>query len=399
MAEYHFDNQVISDTGRNRIIYLDNAATTPLCAAAREAIGRLLRESFANPSSQHREGREARSRIDAARDAVAEVFGGDYSEIYFTSGGTEADNLALFGAMMAAPSDRNHLIVSAIEHHAVLDAARKLEKWGRKVSYLPVNRQGVVEIESLNSAITDRTALVSVMHANNEIGTIQAIEELAAVAHQYGALFHTDAVQSVSSMPIDVNRLGVDLLSFSAHKFYGPKGVGGLYVRKGIAISPLMHGGSQERELRPGTENIIGIVALAAALKWTSAHRERDIKRIARFRRRLEDRLEAISGVSVNAKAAGRLPGIVNISVDGVEAQSLLLRLDRMGVAASAGSACSSGALEPSHVLLALGYNREEASQCIRLSLGRYTTISDIELASDRIAEAITAIRKTGSKI
>ncbi len=365
------------------MIYLDHAATTPLDPEVRDAMLPFLFEHFGNPSSIHRVGQEARRAIDTARDALAEALGAEPGEIYFTSGGTEACNLALLGALLSArqSSGRDGLIVSSVEHHAVLDTAHFAGALGFNVTVLPVDAHGRVAPEALAEALTNKTALVSLMDANNEVGTLQPISELARLAHASGALFHTDAVQTLGAFPLDVQKSGVDLLSASAHKIYGPKGVGALYVRRGTKLTPWLHGGTQEREKRAGTENVAGIVGFGKAAALLPTWRDSNSARLAPLRDQFWTEIQAkIPGVVLNGPPPGpeRLPGNLNVCFPRTDAETLLLALDFRGVAASAGSACASGSLEPSHVLIALGRSLTQARASIRLSLGRETTDTEL---------------------
>jgi cysteine desulfurase len=371
------------------LIYLDYAATTPLAPEAREAMEPFGSAVFGNPSNLHRFGREARRALDHARDSLARSLNCHSKELYFTSGGTEADNLALYGLMHMHREKGNHLIVSAVEHHAVLEPARRLEREGYKLTFLPVDREGCVQPGDLAAALTDDTVLVSVMTANNEVGTLQPVEEIGAVCRARGVIFHSDAVQAVGILPLDLAVLPVDALSLSAHKFYGPKGVGALYVRSGVTFEPLLLGGTQERERRAGTENVAGIVGMARALEVALAHRDEAAARLSALRDRLYAGLtERIDGVRLNGPASPRLPGNLNDTIDGADAESMLLNLDLEGIAASSGSACSSGAFEPSHVLLAIGATPEQALSSLRFSLGRYTTEAEI----DRVIQVMPGI-------
>lgn len=377
------------------VIYLDHAATTPLDPAVAEAMWPFLTEHFGNPSSIHGEGRTARAALDDARDRVAAALHADFSEITFTSSGTEADNLAVIGAMLAAPPDRDHLIVSSIEHHAVLHAARHLEKTGCAVTYLPVGPEGFVLPETLDSAMTDRTALVSIHHGNNEIGTIQDVPKLVKIAHAHGALFHTDAVQTFGALPLNVEGMGVDMLSVSAHKIYGPKGVGALFVRSGVKVSPLLHGGAQERERRPGTENVAGIVGFGVAVRLMEERRH-ETTGVAALRDYFMDSiLRGVPGAHLNGPRQKRLANNVNFSFTGVDGAAVLMNLDRAGIAASSGSACSSGSIEPSHVLKAIGLPDELAASGIRLTLGRSNTTDDIDLTVATLQEIVNRIRQS----
>ncbi|HLI48751.1 MAG TPA: IscS subfamily cysteine desulfurase [Chthonomonas sp.] len=379
----------------NKIIYLDHAATTPVEPEVLEAMLPWLQESFGNPSSIHRLGREARAALDSARDSVAALIGADYSEIYFTSSGTEADNLAIIGTMLAAPPFKNHLVVSAIEHHAVLHSAHFLETLGYRVTVVPVNPDGVVEPQAVAEAITDSTTLVSIMHANNEIGTIQPIAEIAAIAHERGALFHTDAVQTAGLLPIHVRELNCDLLSLSAHKLYGPKGAGALYIRQGLKVSPILYGGSQEREKRAGTENVAALVGFGKAAELAMAQRQNDAVTIAALRDRLQQKLlEGCPDLRINGHRHNHLPGLLNVSVEGIEGATLLMNLDRLGIAVSSGAACSSGSIEPSHVLLALGLPRSLAASGIRFSIGRHNTVDEIDHAAEAYLSVVHRLRR-----
>jgi cysteine desulfurase len=377
------------------MIYLDHAATTPVAPEVAEAMLLYLTEHFGNPSSIHQYGRRVRAALDEARDTIAAALSADYSEIYFTSGGTEADNLAVIGAMRAAPPSRSHLIVSQAEHHAVLHAAQYLQSQGFRVTFLPVTSEGRVTPESLEEAINDQTALVSIMHANNEIGTINDIARLAKIAHAHGALFHADAVQTFGTLPLHAGGLDCDLLTLSAHKIYGPKGVGALYIKTGTKVSPILFGGSQERERRPGTENAAGIVGFARAVELAVACRETESARLSALRDRfIEDLLNAIPGIRLNGPRQERLPNNVNISIEGVDGAAILMNLDRAGIAASSGSACSSGSIEPSHVLKAIGLPDPLASSGVRFSLGRATTMKMLEETTETLAEIVRRLRR-----
>lgn len=377
-----------------RRIYLDHAATTPVLPEVADVMRACQTEVFGNPSSLHWFGQEAKHALDAARDSIARILAADASEIYFTSGGTESDNFALIGAAKAYHGKGNHIITSAVEHHAVLETCHWLQGEGFEVTYLPVDRHGLVDPADVERAITDRTILVSIMHANNEIGTVEPIEELSKVTRAKEIPLHTDAVQTVGHIPVDVNALGVDMLTLTAHKFYGPKGTGALYVRRGTRIAPLIHGGSQERERRAGTENVVGIVGMAKALETCMdgleerARCETDLRDY--FVRRL---FEGIEGLTLNGHPTQRLPNNVNIAVEGVEGESALLMLDLQGIAASSGSACTSGALEPSHVLRATGCPLHLAQTALRFSLGRTTTLEDLDFTVQSLQEIVTRLR------
>jgi cysteine desulfurase len=362
-------------------VYLDHNATTPVHPAVVEAMTKVLREDFGNPSSVHHFGQRAKAAMDQARSAVAALIGADPSEVVFTSGGTESDNFAIRGAAEALDGTRRrHLIATTIEHEAVLNTLKALAKRGRPTSLLRVDGTGIVAPDALKEALTDDTAVVSVMHANNEIGTIQPISELARMAHARGALFHTDAVQTAGKVTIDVKTLDVDLLSISAHKFYGPKGVGALWIRRGLRLLPVLTGGKHERSRRAGTENVAGIVGMGVAATLAGAKIDEEAMRMSALRDRLEEGvLRAVSGTTVNGARSPRVPNTTNISFDRIEAESLLIALDLEGVAVSTGSACSSGTLEPSHVLKAMGFPPHRTQNSIRFSLGAANTEADVD--------------------
>lgn len=370
-------------------LYLDYAATTPTDPEVREAMLPFLGESFGNPSSVHRVGQEVRRALDAARDTLAKALGAESGEIFFTSGGTEANNLALLGVLMAAKEQgRNHLITASAEHHAVIDTALFARELGFAVTVLPVDEFGKVRPEVLAEALTDKTALVSVMHANNEVGTINPITELAALAHAHGALFHTDAVQTLGALPIDVTALGVDLLSVSSHKIYGPKGVGALYIKSGVKCTPLFHGGSQERQKRPGTENVPGIVGFGKAVALLPTWRDETALRLAPLRDRFIARFPQ---AFLNGHPTERLASNINLSFVKPDGETMLLALDLWGICASSGSACSSGSIDPSHVLTAMGVPRERALGAVRFSLGRHTTEAELDKAAGVVERLVTA--------
>jgi cysteine desulfurase len=362
-------------------IYLDHNATTPLHPAVVDVMTAVLREEFGNPSSVHHFGQRAKAVIDQARSAVSTLLGADPSEVIFTSGGTESDNFAIRGVAEGLErTGRRHLISTAIEHEAVLNTLKALAKRGWTVTLLPVDQTGLASTDALRHAITDDTALVSVMHANNEIGTIQPVAELARIAHEKGALFHTDAVQTAGKVPLDVKALGVDLASISAHKFYGPKGVGALWIRRGLRLAPLLNGGKHERNRRAGTENVAGIAGMGEAASVARAKMADEALRLAALRDRLEDAvLRTVPGTAVNGARTPRVANTTNISFDRVEAESLLIALDLEGIAVSTGSACSSGTLEPSHVLKAMGFPAHRTQNSIRFSLGAMNTEADID--------------------
>ncbi|MGB9792754.1 MAG: cysteine desulfurase NifS [Thermacetogeniaceae bacterium] len=379
-----------------RQVYLDHTATTPIHPEVLASMHHALESVFGNPSSLHAFGREAREHLEDARKKVAELIGALPEEIVFTSGGTEADNLAVLGVAYAYKSQGNHIITSSIEHHAVLDACKALSRDGFDVTYLPVDQYGVVDPDDLRRALRKDTILITIMHANNEIGTIEPIEEISAIARENGIVFHTDAVQTAGHIPVNVEKLGVDLLSLSAHKFYGPKGAGALYVRKGIRLMPILHGGGQEGNRRPGTENLPGIVGLGKAAEI--AARELDSQNISV--KGLRDRLvkgiiERIPDVKLNGHPERRLPQNAHFSFWGVDGSLLLRSLDMQGIAASAGSACSSGALHPSHVLLAIGLPLELATASVRLTLGRGNTQSDVDYCVEVLSKLVADLRSS----
>ena len=379
-------------------VYLDHSATTPV---RQEVLGAMLpyfSEEYGNASSVHGFGQRARNAIEGAREKVASLLGASPEEIIFTSGGTESDNLAIKG-LAAAPHVRGKQVVtSAIEHHAVLNTCTALEKQGFAVVQLPVDRHGLVDAEELRQALANAkgdVALVSIMMANNEVGTIEPIRELAAVAAEASVPFHTDAVQAVGKVPVDVRELGVDLLSLSAHKFYGPKGVGALYVRSGTRIRPVQHGGHHEKNLRAGTENVPGIMGLARALELACEEMETEAQRLHELRDRLQEGLmDRIPDSLLNGHPVKRLPHLLNMSFENVEGESILLSLDAVGIAASTGSACTSGTLEPSHVLTAMGMPPGIAHGSLRFSLGRVNTAEDIEYVLEKLPPIIERLRQ-----
>jgi cysteine desulfurase len=362
-------------------IYLDHNATTPVAAEVADRMDRAVRELWGNASSVHHFGQQAKAAVDDARSHVAALVGGDPAEIVFTAGGTESDNFALRGAAEALEATgRRHLIATGIEHEAVLKTLAALGKRGWRITLLSVDASGIVSPDALRDAMTDETALVSVMHANNEIGTVQPLAELVQIAKARGAVFHSDAVQSAGKIPIDVRALGVDMLSLSAHKFYGPKGVGALWLRKGVRLTPFMTGGRQERNRRAGTENVPGIVGLGAAARQALALLHANGARIGALRDRLEAGvLAAVPGAERNGALEPRVPNTTNISFQRIEAESLLIGLDLEGIAVSSGSACSSGTLEPSHVLKAMGLPHLRTLSSIRFSLGTGNTDADVD--------------------
>ena len=376
-------------------IYLDHNATTPVDPSVVAAVTSTLQEKFGNASSVHSFGQTAKTVVGDARAAVAELIGAGPQEIVFTSGGTESDNLAIRGTAEALlPTKRRHLITTSIEHEAVLQTLKALAKHNWLVTLLPVGDSGIVEAQALDAVITDDTVLVSVMHANNEIGTIQPLAELAAVAHRHGALFHTDAVQSIGKLKVNVTDLDVDLLSLSAHKCYGPKGVGALWIRRGSRLVSTMTGGKQERNRRAGTENVPGIAGLGAAARRALEKTETEADRLAALRDLLEAGiLHGVPGTLVNGDPTRRIANTTNISFDRVEAESLLIALDLEGIAVSTGSACSSGTLQPSHVLRAMGCSPHRAQSSIRFSLGAGNTAEEIDRVIDLLPRVVDKLR------
>jgi len=375
-------------------IYLDHNATTPLVSPALDRFCRVAAETWGNASSVHHFGQQAKAVLDTARASTAALVGAEPSEIVFTGGGTDSDNAALRGALDALDAaGRRHLIVSSIEHEAVLQTARALARRGATLTHLPVGESGVVEPQALAEALRDDTALVSVMHANNEIGTVQPVAELAALARSRGALFHTDAVQTAGKLPLDVAALGVDLLSISAHKFGGPKGAGALWIRRGVRLLPSMTGGRQERSRRAGTENVAGLAGMGAAADDARHTMITAAPQVAALRDRLERGiLSSVPGTAVNGTGP-RVPNTTNISFDRVESESLLIALDLEGIAVSSGSACSSGTLEPSHVLKAMGFPHARTLNSLRFSLGRTNTEAEIDHVVSVLPALVSKLR------
>lgn len=379
-------------------VYLDYNATTPVAPAVLQAMLPFLGDDFGNAGSVHTPGQRARAAVEHARESVAALIEAKPSEIVFTSGGTEADNLALFGSVAASTKPQKHVVTTAIEHHAILHSCEELERQGIEVTIVPVRQsrdsQGVVDPEEIRRALRPETVLISVMHANNELGVIQPIEEIGRIAAEAGVRFHCDAVQSAGKVPLDVSRLGVDLLSISAHKFCGPKGVGALYVRSGIPLAPRFFGGHAERDRRPGTENVPGIVGIGKAAELARTLLAEDTTRIGALRDRLETALlERVSGARVNGDRVHRVPNTSNMSFPGAGGEALLISLDLQGIACSTGAACSSGSTEPSHVLLAAGLSRDDARSSLRFSLGRPTTSEEIDYAISVIPSVVARIR------
>jgi len=378
--------------GKN--IYLDYAATTPVDAEVVKAMQPYFFDIYGNPSSLHSFGQEARWAIEDAREKVASFLGARPEEIVFTSGGTESNNFALKGVAYANNKKGSHIITSAIEHHAVTEPAKFLETQGFKITYVGVDKYGVINPEDIKKAITDETILISIMHANNEIGTIEPISEIGAIAREKGIYFHTDSVQTFGHIPVNVDELNVDLLSLSAHKLYGPKGIGVIYIRRGTKILPFLHGGDQEKGRRASTENLAGIVGLAKAVELAEANMNSETERLIRLRDKLiSGILENIEHTRLNGHSLNRLPNNANISVEYVEGESMILNLDAEGIACSTGSACTSSSLEASHVLLAIGLTPELAHGSLRFTLGRFTAEEDIDCVLDVLPPIVKKLR------
>ena len=375
-------------------IYLDHNATTPLRPEVLDAMLPYFKEKFGNASSIHGFGREAKVAIEDAREKTAEIIGASSTEIFFTSGGTESDNLAVKGTAFANRKKGRHIITSKIEHHAILESCKFLEKEGFEVTYLPVDSQGRLDPEDLRKAIRDDTILVSIMYANNEVGIIQPVEELCKIAREKGVYFHTDAVQAVGKAPIELKKLNVDMLSMSGHKIYGPKGVGAIFIRKGIRITPLSHGGHHERSRRAGTENVAGIVGFAKALELVVGEMENQNKHLRNLTEVFyKNLIESIPDVILHGDLNRRIPNTLNLSFKGVEGESVILSLDMKGVAVASGSACTSGTLEPSHVLSAMGVDPAIAQGAIRFSFGRDNTMEDVEYVASLLPEIVQRLR------
>jgi cysteine desulfurase len=371
-------------------VYFDYNATTPVSPDVIDAVVAMTRDQFGNPSSVHHFGQRAKAALDEARAAVAALINAELSEVVYTSGGTESDNFAIRGVAEALePTGRKHLIASAIEHEAVLNTLKALGRRGWQTTLLPVGQTGIVDPERLRAVISNETALVSVMHANNEIGTIQPVAQLAAIAHEHGALVHTDAVQSVGKIPVDVRAMGIDLLSLSAHKFNGPKGAGALWIKRGTRMQPILTGGKHERSRRAGTENAPALVGMGVAARLAQAKLNAEGMRVGRLRDRLEEEIiRSVPGTMVNGTRSPRVPNTTNISFERVEAESLLIALDLEGIAVSTGSACSSGTLEPSHVLRAMGFSAHRTQNSLRFSLGLFSTEEEV----DRVVAVLPGI-------
>ena len=379
-------------------IYLDNAATTAVSQPVMEAMLPYYMQVYGNPSSVHSTGRDAKKAVERARRQVASALGCSAQEIYFTAGGSESDNWALKGAAFAHQEKGRHIITTQIEHHAILHTCQWLETQGWQVTYLPVDADGFVTVQQVENALRPDTVLVSVMAANNEIGTLEPVAEIGALCHERGVLFHTDAVQAVGAIPLDVEALHADMLSLSAHKFHGPKGIGALYIRKGVKIDPLIHGGAQERGHRAGTENLPGIVGLGKAIELAEEGLAENAARMTFLRNRLVSGLtEAIPDMRINGTMDKRLPNNVNVSFAGIEGEAVLLRLDLEGIAASSGSACTAGSLDPSHVLTAIGLTRDEAKGSLRLTLGTDTTQADVDEVVAKLPGIVASLREMTS--
>ncbi len=377
------------------MIYMDHSATSPVDPEVFEAMKPYFIDSFGNASTLYSLGREGKKAMESAREEVASIIGAEPKEIIFTSGGTESDNIAILGTAYKLKNKGNHIITSDIEHPAVDETCKYLEKNGFNVTYLPVYNDGIVKIKDLEDAITDKTILITIMHANNEIGTIQPISEIGKIARENKIYFHTDAVQTVGKIPVNVKELNVDMLSLSAHKLYGPKGIGALYLRQGVRIEPIMHGGGHEKGIRPGTENVPGIVGLGKACSIAKENLQRDAQKLTSLRDMLIDGVLAENEDSyLNGHRTKRLPNNANFRFTGIEGESLILHLDAKGIATSTGSACSSIKLEPSHVLMAIGLKEVEAHGSLRISLGNENTEEDIEYTLTAIKEVVEKLRK-----
>ena len=375
-------------------VYADHAATTEMSEVAKNSMIQALKDQWGNPSSLHSGGQHAKEALEAARAQIAGLLGAQSSEIYFTSGGSEADNQAILTAVrLGARRGKKHIITSAFEHHAIMHPLERLEKEGYEITWLPVHENGMVRPEEVAAAIRDDTALVTIMYANNEIGTLQPIAEIGRICREKKVLFHTDAVQAVGHVPVDVVRDQVDMLSLSAHKFHGPKGIGLLYARKGVNVATLIEGGAQERGKRAGTENLPAIIGMAASLQDACDHMKENTDRIVPMRERLIEELSKIPHSRLNGDRNVRVPGTVNFCFEGIEGESLLLMLDDLGIEASSGSACTSGSLDPSHVLLALGLPHEVAHGSLRLSIGEDNTPEQIEYIVQKVPEVVSFLR------
>ena len=379
----------------SREIYMDNAATTRIKSEVIDVMLPSLKENYGNPSSIYKIGRDAKRILEESRETVARAIGASAKELYFTSGGSESDNWAIKGIAEAHKSKGNHIITTKMEHHAVLHPCEYLEKNGFEVTYLDVDEYGVVKLDELKKAIKKETILITIIFANNEVGTIQPIKEIGEIAKENKVLFHTDAVQAIGHIEIDVNELNIDLLSMTAHKIYGPKGIGALFIKKGVKITPLIHGGAQEKRRRAGTENIPSIVGFAKAIEIATSNIEEDSKELTKLRDKLIKEIrENIDHVKLNGHPEKRLPGNVNFSFEYIEGESLLLSLDMVGISASSGSACTSGSLDPSHVLLCMGLPHEIAHGSLRLSLGDFNSEDEIDYVVQNLVVIVDRLRK-----
>ncbi|AFM01301.1 cysteine desulfurase NifS [Desulfitobacterium dehalogenans ATCC 51507] len=378
-----------------RRVYLDHSATTPVDPEVAKLMMTYYTEKYGNPSSVHSFGRDAKAALENARESVAKLLGAQPTEITFTSGGTEADNLAIIGTAEAQSKKGKHIITSAVEHHAVLETCEFLEKNGYELTIVPVDEEGLIAVEDVEKAIRPDTILITIMHANNEVGTIQPIAEIGKLARDKGIVFHVDAVQSFGKIPIDVVAMNVDLMTVSSHKIYGPKGVGALYIRKGVRVIPRIYGGGQEKKRRSGTENTPGIIGFGKACEIAAQRMEEEAAREAKLRDKLlEGIMEKIDYVKLNGpQGEKRLPGILNVSIQFIEGEALLLSLDMMGIAASSGSACTSGSLDPSHVLLAMGLTHEIAHGSLRFSFGRQNTEEDVDYVLEQLPKIVERLR------
>lgn len=379
----------------NKIVYVDNAATTAVTSSVLESMLPFYKEIYGNPSSIYSMGRVAKKAVTEAREKIAKCIGAEPCEIFFTSGGSESDNWAIKGvARKLTKICKNHIITSKIEHHAVLHTVEALKKEGFEVTYLDVDKDGFVSPNDLKKAIKDNTALVSIMYANNEIGTIQDISKLSSVCKEKKVIFHTDAVQAAGHVPIDVKKQGIDLLSLSGHKFHGPKGIGVLYIKKGIKLENLIEGGAQENGHRAGTENVAGIVGLSVALDEACSHMEENTAKLVALREKVISELSKIKRSRLNGHPSKRLPGNINMCFEGIEGESMLLMLDAKGICASSGSACTSGSLDPSHVLLAIGLPHEIAHGSLRISLSEFNTLEEVNYIIENVTQIVSNLRK-----